>query len=235
MKLSRKITAVAIAVTAAGVIAAGTAVAATTASAPPQATRGCVGAGRALAGVYENASSFPGCPAGAFAVSLSGTGATGATGPQGATGATGAQGPSGVVSVASDDLGGVASVPTGGSFVTGATLTGTVTLRAGTYELSVNAKATPLTSSAIEVFPQFFVYDQAANADFAGDLLNVGSGALASSSTTIDSYYSGSGVITLASDTTLDLYAFGYDSDRGAGSYALDDLSVTAVRLQAAG
>jgi hypothetical protein len=29
------------------------------------------------------------------------------------------------------------------------------------------------------------------------------------------------------------IYAFGYDSDRGAGSYALDDLSVTTTSLNA--
>jgi hypothetical protein len=143
----------------------------------------------------------------------------------------GQPGPSGVVSTGTTDLGAVASVPTGGSFVSRATKVGTIPLKAGTYLLNVNAKATPDVSSAIEVFPQFFVYDQAANASFTGDLFNVGSGPLASDSTTIDSYFSGSGEVTLASDTTLYVYAFGYDNDTSAGTYTLDDLSVTATRI----
>ncbi|HEY2079283.1 MAG TPA: hypothetical protein VGH53_23375, partial [Streptosporangiaceae bacterium] len=83
------------------------------------------------------------------------------------------------------------------------------------------------------VFPQFFVYDQPANSSFTGDLFNVGSGPLASNNTTIDSYFSGSGEVTLSSDTTLHVYAFGYDSDRSAGTYTLDDLSVTATHINA--
>lgn len=149
-------------------------------------------------------------------------------------GPAGAAGPSGVVGVATHDLGAVASVPTGGPFAAGKTLVGTVPLKAGTYEVSVNAKATPLTSSAVEVFPQFFAYDGAALADFSNDLFNVGSGPLASLNTTIDSYFSGSRVITLAADSSINFYAFGYDSDQGAGSYKLDDLAVTAVQLQPA-
>jgi hypothetical protein len=163
------------------------------------------------------------------------TQASGANGTQGPKGDTGAQGPPGVVSVTAKDLGAIASVPTGGSFVTGATLAGTVSLKAGTYLVSLTAKATPLLTSNVQVYPEFFVYDQAANAAFAGDLFNVGSGALESGgNVNIDSYYSGSDVITLTADTVLDVYSFGYDSDRSAGSYALDDIAVTAVQLQAA-
>jgi hypothetical protein len=151
-----------------------------------------------------------------------------AVGPKGATGKTG---PSGVVSTGTTDLGPVASVATGGTFYTNATLVGKVNLAAGTYLVSVNAKATPNVSQAIEVLPEFFVYDQAANAAFTGDLFNVGSGALATDNTNIDSYYSGSGQITLTSATTLYVYAFGYDSDRSASTYTLDDLSVTATHV----
>lgn len=164
------------------------------------------------------------CPAGSIL----------AEGDRSAQGTAGPAGPSGVVSVGTHDLGAVASVATGGPFAAGKTLVGTVSLKAGTYLLSVNAKATPLTSSAVEVFPQFFVYNGPALADFSNDLLNVGSGPLAGSNTTIDSYYSGTGVVTLKADAVLNVYSFGYDSDRGAGSYKLDDLSVTAVQLQAA-
>jgi hypothetical protein len=38
----------------------------------------------------------------------------------------------------------------------------------------------------------------------------------------------------LTQDTTLDIYAFGYDSDRGAGTYDLDDLTFTATQIQPA-
>jgi hypothetical protein len=147
------------------------------------------------------------------------------------TGPTGRQGPSGVVSTKTTDLGSVASVATGGSFVTNATQAGTISLKAGTYLVNVNAKATPNVSNSFEVFPEFFVYNQAANPSFTGDLFNVGSGSLAENNTNIDSYFSGSGVITLTSATTLHVYAFGYDSDRSAGSYTLDDLAVTATQI----
>jgi hypothetical protein len=169
-------------------------------------------------------------------------GAQGAQGPKGDPGRpgpkgdTGAQGPSGVIGTATTDLGGIASVTTGGSFVTNATEVGSgVSLKAGTYLISLNAKATPLMTSAVQVFPEFFVYNQAKNAAFTGDLFNVGSGALESGgNVNIDSYYSGSTVITLTEDTTLDIYAFGYDSDRGSGTYALDDLTFTATQIQPA-
>jgi hypothetical protein len=166
------------------------------------------------------------CPAGSYAVSWDSQGATGATG------ATGPAGPSGVTSTVTKDFGGVASVPTGGSFVTNATGVGEITLGAGTYELSLAAKATPTMTSAVQVFPVFAVYNQAANASFTGDLFNVGSGALESGGqTNIDSYYDGSSTVTLDATTTLHIYAFGYDSDRSAGGYALDDVTVTATAI----
>jgi hypothetical protein len=167
-------------------------------------------------------------------------GQTGATGPAGPTGNTGPQGPSGVVSSSTTDLGGVTSVPTGGGFVANATKVGTVSLpSAGTYLISLNAKATPNATTSGDVFPQFFVYDQAKNSSFTGDLFNAGSGALEDPTSSelpnhvIDSYYSGSEQITLtsATGTTLYIYAFGYDSDTGAGSYTLDDLTVTATQI----
>jgi len=185
------------------------------------------------------------CIDGLYTWTWSVTGPKGPQGPQGPKGDpgrpgpkgdTGAQGPSGVIGTATTDLGGIASVPTGGSFVTNATQVGSgVSLKAGTYLISLNAKATPLMTTAVQVFPQFFVYNQPKNAAFTGDLFNVGSGALESGgNVNIDSYYSGSTVITLAADTTLDIYAFGYDSDRGSGTYALDDLTFTATQIQPA-
>jgi hypothetical protein len=219
---------------------------------------------RVLTRVYWHAADYQasgGCPAGTTALAWDSagpagpagakgaTGAAGAQGPAGATGsqgqagpagadgadgAAGPQGPSGVVSAGAHDLGSVASVATGGGFVANSTEVGTVSLKAGTYLLSMTAKATPLMTSDVQVFPQFFAYDEAKNSSFTGDLLNVGSGALESGGhTTIDSYFSGSTVVTLAQDTTLHVYAFGYDSDQGAGTYVLDDLTVTAVQVNA--
>lgn len=164
------------------------------------------------------------------------TGATGPQGIQGPKGDTGATGPSGVLSTHTTDLGAVASVPTGGSFVTNATQVGTVQLTPGTYLINLNAKATPNGSTTTaEIFPQFFVYDQAVNPSFTGDLFNVGAGALESGvNHNIDSYYSGSDILTLTTATTLHLIAFGYDSDRGAASFTLDDLAVTVTALNPA-
>lgn len=131
------------------------------------------------------------------------------------------------------DLGAVASVTTGGGFVDNATPVGSVQLPAGTYTVTLSAKATALLTTDVQVFPQFFIYDQVKNVDFTGDLLNIGSGALESGgNTNIDSYYDGAGLVTLADTTTLDVYAFGYDSDRGVGSYKLDDLTITAIQVQ---
>lgn len=166
-------------------------------------------------------------------------GPQGPVGPAGPKGDTGLQGPSGIVASVADNLLGSPATPmtitTGGSFVTNSTQAGTVPLKAGTYFVSISAKATPLMTSGVQVFPQFFLYDEAKNANFTGDLLNAGSGALESGgNTNIDSYFSGSGLITLPQDTTLYVYAFGYDSDRGTGSYTLDDLVVTYVQLQPA-
>lgn len=179
------------------------------------------------------------CPKGYTAISWNKVGPQGPAGAKGATGAAGPQGPSGVVSTNTTDLGAVPSVPTGGGFVANATQVGTVQLGAGTYLINVNAKATPNAVTSGQVFPEFFVYNQAANSNFTGDLFNVGSGALEQFptkvlSSKIDSYYGGSAVITVPSGgETLHIYAFGYDSDQGAGSYALDDLAVTATQINA--
>jgi hypothetical protein len=93
----------------------------------------------------------------------------------------------------------------------------------------VNAyfKATPSQAyGAVSVFPQLFV------AGSAGDQMNVGSGALESGTNDeIDSYYSASMVITPTADETLTANAFGYDSDRGASSYDLDYVQITATLI----
>lgn len=173
------------------------------------------------------------CPTGMTEVSVGGV--AGPRGPQGPAGATGATGPSGFVETAVVDLGAVPSVATGGPFVTNATQVGTVFLAAGTYIVTVNAKATPPSggTGAVNEFPQFFLYNQPANASFAGDLLNVGAGPLeAGANSNIDSYYSGTGIVTLTSATTLHLYAFGYNDNRGSDTYVLDDATVTVALLK---
>jgi hypothetical protein len=233
------------ALTAAVVGSAGTALAVSGAGSArstsgPDIIAGCAtGRSATLEDVHTFASSLT-CAKGTYKISWNAqgpagpagaTGPAGAPGPAGAAGPTGPAGPSGVVSSVTTDLGAVASVPTGGGFVANSTQVGTIDLKAGTYLLSLNAKATPNANNAFEIYPQFFVYNQVKSASFAGDLLNVGSGPLASNNTNIDSYYSGSAVITVASDTTLYVYAFGYDSDRSASTYTLDDLAVTATQI----
>jgi hypothetical protein len=159
---------------------------------------------------------------------------------------TAAQGPSGVVSthtytLKSDSSGNSDIVPTGGSFATHAIMIGTAALPAGTYLINVNFMATPnTTAGGAAVFPQGFVYNGAAKTDFSNDLFNIGSGALAPYNATditdqVNSYYSGSSEITVpAGGETLDVYAFGYDGDHGAGSYELNSATLTATALNAA-
>jgi hypothetical protein len=153
---------------------------------------------------------------------------------------TAAQGPSGVVSTRTYTLTPESSVPTGGRFSTGKKLVGTVPLAAGTYLINVNFMATPNAATTGAVFPQGFVYDGAAKSDFSNDMYNFGSGALAPYNASpptdqVNSYYSGSSEIVVpAGGKTLDVYAFGYDSDHGAGSYELNSAMLTATALNVA-
>ncbi|HEY2552139.1 MAG TPA: hypothetical protein VGI64_16350 [Streptosporangiaceae bacterium] len=191
--------------------------------------------------------STPACPTGTFALSIN---AQGPAGPQGKQGAQGNQGPagpqgpqgpagpSGVTGTVTKEFSNAVSVGTGGPFVANSTDVGTVTLKAGTYQISATAKVAPNATTSGDVFPQFFIYNQAANAAFDGDLYNFGSGALTpfvpSVNSQHDAYYTGSTLLTLNAQTTLHLIAFGYDSDTGAGSYSLEDLQFSAVQLDPA-
>lgn len=132
-----------------------------------------------------------------------------------------------------DFTGGLGSIPTGGGFVANSTAIGSVdSLDAGTYLLNFNAKAkADSDTGTAQVFPQFFIYDQAKNPAFNGDLFNVGTGALEPNGTNHDSYFSGSSVVTVPAGTVLHVYAFGYDSDQGAGSYDLEAASLDIVQL----
>lgn len=239
-------------------IGAGSALAAsavTTPAAIPAGTiHGCVdNSTRTLSHVFTVNTNGTTCPSGSFLVYWNQKGNTGATGPRGAAGSqgpkgdtgapgtngtNGAQGPSGVVGIDSTQLvseDSSMSIPTGGGFVANATDTGTVDLKAGSYLISLNAKATPnADTGTAQVFPQFFIYNQVKNSGFNGDLFNVGSGALEPFGTNHDSYYSGYTLLTLPVDTTLHFYSFGYDSDKGAGSYQLDSLTFDAVQVNPA-
>jgi hypothetical protein len=121
----------------------------------------------------------------------------------------------------------------------GKTLIGTLTLQPGTCEVFVNFKATPNAVTTGAVFPQMFINNgPQADGSFTNNLFSVGSGALEQATSAeitahdlVDSYYSGSGVVTVTTAETLDFYAFGYDSDTGAGSYSLDSASVTTIAL----
>lgn len=199
---------------------------------------GCItGSSRTLQDVHSPASSLHHCSRGTR-IAWNEQGQKGARGPQGP------KGPSGVVSTSDKSLvtGAAVNVPTGGRFTTSKTPVGTVSLKAGTYLVSVNFVATPNAVTTGQVFPQAFVYNGAQKSDFSNDLFNVGSGALEQATQTevsadpINSYFSGSAEITVPSaGETLDVYAFGYDSDSGSGSYALNALHVTATALNPAG
>jgi hypothetical protein len=223
-------------VVAAGVVAvlgcAGGALAATTGT--PSTIAGCVtGTSRTLENVHSPASNLKGCTKG-WQVTWNVQGQQGPPGPQG---------PSGVVSTSSQNLvtNPPVSVATGGSFTANKTQVGTVSLKPGTYLIDVNFMATPNEVTTGQVFPQAFIYNGAQKSDFSNDLFNVGSGGLEQASQSevntdpINSYYSGSDEITVpAGGETLYVYAFGYDSDAGAGTYALNALTVTATALNPA-
>lgn len=236
MKLDMKLS-IGLATTLVAVMATGSAMAATTTGMPelstikPTAAYACESSGHVVVTLLSTPSAH--CPAGTTSIVL---GAQGPRGTAGTPGAKGDTGSSGVIDKLSKTFDPIASVVTGGGFVANSTEVGTIDLPAGTYLISLNAKARPVTpTDGTQVFPQFFVYSEAKNADFTGDLFNVGSGALeAGTHTTIDSYYSGSNTVTLSGATTLHVYAFGYDSDTGVGTYNLENLTVNAVQLNAA-
>jgi hypothetical protein len=130
------------------------------------------------------------------------------------------------------DFGAVGSVATGGPFNSNATSVGTVDVPAGTYLVSLSFKAAgdPTFSAAhptVGVEPNVFLYNTGKNPSFAGDVLNIGNGALPLGNHTADSYWTGTATLTLTDTTTMYLYAFGYDSDTSAGAYNLEDVSVT--------
>lgn len=130
------------------------------------------------------------------------------------------------------------TINTGGSAATRSTDVGTLTLNPGTYLLNVNAKVTPIVqaNADTQISPSFFVYDQAISASFTGDLMNFGGSPIESgANANIDSYFSASQIVTVtAPNTTLHFISFGYDNDRGEGTYELDSVTVTATPVSLA-
>lgn len=225
------------------------AVAATSSPAPAVPNKLCYNAGGSVIAVHNT------CPDKykTYTLSLGKTGPKGATGPRGLTGKTGPQGVQGVPGKDGKaganggvvwngtthmlDLSGPISVPTGGGFNANATLVGTLTFAsAGYWDIQVNAKVTPNASGdTAEIFPQLFVYTQP-KGDFSNDLFNIGDGALEPDGTNHDSYLNGSMTVFIANPATkIYVYAFGYDSDKGAGSYVLDSVNVTNTEFANAG
>jgi hypothetical protein len=136
----------------------------------------------------------------------------------------------GAQAIASKTFGEKDGIVTGGSFVTLSTLIGTTaSLPAGTYQFCVNGKAEQPTAASGSVSAQLFLYDQAKSSSFAGDLLNVS--ADTQGGTSHDAYLNGCTDATLTSAAALNLYAFGYDSDNGAGAYNLIGATVTATQI----
>lgn len=157
-------------------------------------------------------------------------------GLQGVTGKTGSQGPSGVQAVNTVDLNGLTSANDGGSFNAGAQEVGTGTfVAAGTYEVCMNAKATPEAAPQAGtddgISAQFFLYDQVKNANFAGDLLNI-STPLQADGTNHDAYANGCTLVTVPTGgQVFHVYAFGYQQDTGAGNFNVDDITLNMMQL----
>jgi hypothetical protein len=157
--------------------------------------------------------------------------ASGSPGPKGDKGDTGPQGPSGVVrthvySLLQNPL----VINTGGSFLTHEQLAGEISnLHAGTYLVTANMKAA--WASGNGVFPQLFVYSGTPASDFSNDLFNLGNGALAQGNASIDSYYGGTTQLVIPAHGNLKVYAFGYDTDHGAGTYTAESIQVVLTEL----
>lgn len=138
------------------------------------------------------------------------------------------------LSSSNTDLADNVTVPTGGSFVTNSVELGNgLTLQDGTYIITVNAKVTPAHAYTAQVFPQLFMYSQAKNSAFEGDVLNLGNGAFETGvNHNVDEYLSGVTTVTVKSPTTYHFYGFGYGSDTGSDSYTLDNLDVQVLTVK---
>jgi hypothetical protein len=121
------------------------------------------------------------------------------------------------------------AVPAGGSFYSNAVELGAITLHPGTYEITVNVKATPNEASTAETFPMVALYNQVKNADFDGDVVNYTGVFESGSFHNIDTSIGGSVQVTITQDTTYHLYGFGYKSDQGATTWTASNSSTIQV------
>jgi len=228
--VKKRIAALAAACVASALIGGSAAYAATSASTiRPTAVYACEGSGHVAVTPLSSPSAK--CPAGTTSIVIGAKGSTGAQGPVGPAGAAGSTGPSGVQTLTKDPFAEKDGIVTGGSFLSNATLIGTAPLSAGTYQICVNGKAEQPTAASGSVSAQLFIYDAdaLANQSFDGDLLNVS--ADTQGGTHHDAYLDGCTLVTEASDVTLRLYGFGYDSDSGSGSWNLMDARIAMVKL----
>lgn len=231
IKLNRRAW-LAVSATAIAVMLGGTAALASTSFTPaatgtPRAVYACEASGHVSVTVMSTPSAK--CPTGTTAIVVGAQGPAGARGATGLTGATGAQGPSGVQALATDTFTETDGIVSGGSFVLLSTEVGTASLGAGAYEVCVNGKAEQPTAATGAVSAQLFLYDQAKSSSFTGDLLNVS--ADTQGGTHHDAYLNGCTLVTESAPVTLHLYAFGYDSDSGSGSWNLMSATVKTIQL----
>jgi len=220
IKLRRpKIWVTAIFIAALAVIGSGSAIA--IAASSPAATQfsACVPANRTIINVYTNVGSAPACPTNTQHLVIT----SGAKGDKGDTG------PSGVQAIASHDFGSASGIITGGSFVSLSSEIGTYDIAAGTYQACLNGKVEQPTAATGSVSAQLFLYDQPKSSSFAGDLLNTST--TPQGGTAHDSYMSGCTIINELAPATLHLYAFGYVSDSGSGTFNLMDANLQLVKL----
>jgi hypothetical protein len=182
----------------------------------------CIPANRSMINAYTNLTTFPGCAANEQAVSL-----VPGSGPQGPAGP---QGPSGVQALTTITATEHDGIVAGGSFFALSTEVANGTLDAGTYQVCVNGKVEQPTASAGQLSAQLFLYDQAKNAGFAGDLLNVSTPT--QGGTTHDAYLNGCTLVSETGAVTLHLYGFGYLSDNGSATYNLmAGATISAIKL----
>lgn len=238
MNLSRRT--LAVLVTAAGVVTAGGltggyAFAAANTPRVPAAMYSCENGTRTLKTALTEHTQT--CPVGMTQVKLLTAGGNGPQGPQGPVGPQGPQGPKGDtgakgapgLSLVSQTAIPGKTVATGGSFFANRTDLLQVSVPNGKYLVTVNVKVANVDSQTASIYPLVAIYDGAPLADFSNDLFNLGEGALPVIHN-IDQYITGSNVVTVTNGQ-IDIEGFGYDSDRGAGSYTEEGGTVSIMAL----
>jgi len=178
------------------------------------------------------------CPVGMTEVKLntsgSASGSTGPQGPQGPQGPVGPKGDKGDTGAAGETLISQTAIPgatvaTGGPFFANRTDLVKVTVPNGKYRVSLDVKVANVDGQAASIYPLIAVYNGTPLADFSNDLFNAGEGALPAIHN-IDQYILGSEIVTVTNGQ-IDIEGFGYDSDRGAGSFTVESGTVTVTAV----